>query len=435
MSQSFRKKTKRSNDAADQEESINQDEFRFLVNTCVRAVLCRLYQKSSLPVSAITGVIRESHKLNRSTLALVIAKVKEELNSFGLKIVEAKDSANYMVISCYTRSDQAPDEDDVYVVARQQSGDTGEDSLHNDSINHRNSNSIGDDNADEDEVDQLDFLPENVSLPEYLNECKNALVFIILGLIFINEDPMPEEDLFKALGHLNMNVDDVTMVPGEKPVTIKKLIVEEFTRHHYLKRTRLPLQGQDVPQYVYDWGERAELEFPRTNVLEFLQKIYDQDDAVLWSRYVLHAKEADKKREKWIASKDVAPQEENIEDSVQFMEDSTANSSRDLNNVTVQWRKGERVVRGGSVAVAHGGDAANIFATADNISNGRAAASQTDPTLFAGISNTSSQASSSRSATYRRQHVCQPPPPRQQPRRNKRGRSRFSGNVDVPMDF
>lgn len=116
-----------------------------------------------------------------------------------------------------------------------------------------------------------------------------GLTFSILGLIFMNGEKVSDEILFKFLKSLGVSEDNVRKERGrEKSVEvdpevtalfggdIKKFVNEVLVaKQHYLARARVPHHDVDKEIYEYSWGDRAEKEVKRSNVLKMVCELYD----------------------------------------------------------------------------------------------------------------------------------------------------------------
>ena len=86
-------------------------------------------------------------------------------------------------------------------------------------------------------------------------------------------------------------------------MTIKKLITEEFVRHHYLKRIKVASLDLDLgSQFVFEWGYRAIIEFKCSDILRFVKDIYGEPDNSIWIKMGQRAEKDDAKREKLISA-------------------------------------------------------------------------------------------------------------------------------------
>lgn len=56
--------------------------------------------------------------------------------------------------------------------------------------------------------DLVENLNENLNIDDMIANSKRSLLLIVLSLIFMNEDPLPEKDLFKSIKDLGLNIDE-----------------------------------------------------------------------------------------------------------------------------------------------------------------------------------------------------------------------------------
>ncbi|XP_016064769.1 PREDICTED: LOW QUALITY PROTEIN: uncharacterized protein LOC107534259 [Miniopterus natalensis] len=98
---------------------------------------------------------------------------------------------------------------------------------------------------------------------------KTGLLMHILGMIFINGNRVPEEEIWNDLRLMHVYPRRKHFVFGEP----KKLITQDFVRLKYLECHQVP--GSDPPRYEFMWGPKAHLETSKMKVLEFWAKIND----------------------------------------------------------------------------------------------------------------------------------------------------------------
>jgi len=129
-----------------------------------------------------------------------------------------------------------------------------------------------------------------------------ALTFVILGLIFMNNGKITEDNLFKFLKHLGVHEED----KGKKgrgaadtcgdPVDpevldlfdgdVRKFVNDVLaSRQHYLKRDRVDTGDPEVEQYEYTWGERARLEVKESDVLKMVCELYECEPRMFKEQY------------------------------------------------------------------------------------------------------------------------------------------------------
>ncbi|KAJ8047838.1 Non-structural maintenance of chromosomes element 3-like [Holothuria leucospilota] len=98
---------------------------------------------------------------------------------------------------------------------------------------------------------------------------KNALLWIVLAIIFMNESVISETQLWQALQKLGLPQDE-----KNHPVfgDLKRLITVEFPRQLYLECTRVP--STDPASFEFRWGERATAEVDKEKLLHMVTEIY-----------------------------------------------------------------------------------------------------------------------------------------------------------------
>lgn len=72
-----------------------------------------------------------------------------------------------------------------------------------------------DENVDDDDDDEnnvaaslIKQLPDNVSPFEFVEECKNGLIFSVLAFIFVNDCPLPEAVLMERLSSISLDPEE-----------------------------------------------------------------------------------------------------------------------------------------------------------------------------------------------------------------------------------
>ncbi|KAG8200216.1 hypothetical protein JTE90_024995 [Oedothorax gibbosus] len=114
----------------------------------------------------------------------------------------------------------------------------------------------------------------NILDPDYgIQECaefseeelqKRALIFLLLTIIFMNENYIAEDKLWKALENLGVYPNSST--PHPVFGNIKKYITVELVKEMYFEYVRV---NKDPIQYELRWGERAHQEVKKKDLLEF----------------------------------------------------------------------------------------------------------------------------------------------------------------------
>ncbi|XP_021540603.1 melanoma-associated antigen 10-like [Neomonachus schauinslandi] len=110
-----------------------------------------------------------------------------------------------------------------------------------------------------------EMLSDNQSMP------KNGLLIIILGVIFIEGNCAPEEDIWDFLNMMGVYAGRDHFIYGEP----RNLITRDWVQENYLEYRQVP--NSDPPCYEFLWGPRAHAETSKMKVLEFLAKIKGTD--------------------------------------------------------------------------------------------------------------------------------------------------------------
>jgi len=137
------------------------------------------------------------------------------------------------------------------------------------------------------------------------SEKENAqmgLTFTILGLIFMSNGKVSDDTLFKFLKLLGVYEEERSKKTGRggdqggEPVDpevaelfdgdTKKFVNDILVgRQHYLKRDRVIGPDPEVEAYEYSWGERAELEVKKSDVLKMVCELYECEPRMFKEQY------------------------------------------------------------------------------------------------------------------------------------------------------
>ncbi|XP_006901392.1 PREDICTED: melanoma-associated antigen G1-like [Elephantulus edwardii] len=98
-----------------------------------------------------------------------------------------------------------------------------------------------------------------------------GLLLVVLGLIFMRGQALPEAELWDFLRRLGVHPAQRHFIFGDP----KKLITEDFVRQRYLDYRRIP--HTDPADYELQWGPRARLETSKMQVLRFVAAVHAQD--------------------------------------------------------------------------------------------------------------------------------------------------------------
>lgn len=66
---------------------------------------------------------------------------------------------------------------------------------------------------------------------------------------------------------------------------VAKLIREKFPRQQYLKRTRVEIEGVNEAQLQLSWGQRAEKEFDKKEILKTVAVIMQKSPEMFINQY------------------------------------------------------------------------------------------------------------------------------------------------------
>ncbi|KAM9180273.1 melanoma-associated antigen 10-like [Dugong dugon] len=100
---------------------------------------------------------------------------------------------------------------------------------------------------------------------------KNGLLIIILGVIFLEGNCIPEEDIWEVLNIMGVYAGSEHAIYGEP----RQLITRDWVQEKYLEYQQVP--NSDPACYEFLWGPRAHAETSKMKVLEFLAKLNGTD--------------------------------------------------------------------------------------------------------------------------------------------------------------
>ncbi|XP_058907235.1 putative MAGE domain-containing protein MAGEA13P [Kogia breviceps] len=100
---------------------------------------------------------------------------------------------------------------------------------------------------------------------------KTGILTLILGVIVMQGNRAPEEDIWEVLSIIGVYVGQEDFIHRET----KKLITKELVEERYLECQQVP--NSDPPRYEFLWGPRAYAETSKLRVLEFFAKINETD--------------------------------------------------------------------------------------------------------------------------------------------------------------
>ncbi|GFX02443.1 melanoma-associated antigen D2 [Trichonephila clavipes] len=112
-----------------------------------------------------------------------------------------------------------------------------------------------------------------------------GFTFFILTLIFMNENSIMEEELWKALEPLGIEIKSKKLHPIFGDVV--KFVTNTLVKQMYLERREL---SKEPPQYELVWGERAKQEVLKEDLLEFACKMMGDTSPEKWTYQFKDAK-------------------------------------------------------------------------------------------------------------------------------------------------
>lgn len=121
--------------------------------------------------------------------------------------------------------------------------------------------------------EELDRMALNNRMP------MTGLLLMILSLIYVKGRGARESAVWNVLRILGLR-------PWKKHSTfgdVRKIITEEFVQQNYLKYQRVPYI--EPPEYEFFWGSRANREFTKMQIMEFLARVFKKDPQAWPSRY------------------------------------------------------------------------------------------------------------------------------------------------------
>lgn len=106
---------------------------------------------------------------------------------------------------------------------------------------------------------------------------KRGLLFIVLGVIFMNRGVVRETLIWNVLKKLRVDPSEKHQELGD----VKKLLTDEFVRQKYLEHVKIP--HTDPLEHEFRWGQRAEIELNKAKVLDFMAELHGQEPTS-WSQ-------------------------------------------------------------------------------------------------------------------------------------------------------
>uniref|UniRef100_A0A8C8YG13 MAGE family member B18 n=1 Tax=Prolemur simus TaxID=1328070 RepID=A0A8C8YG13_PROSS len=128
-------------------------------------------------------------------------------------------------------------------------------------------------------VSKLDRTFDGAMSDEENMASKTGLLMIVLGVIFMNGNCAPEEEIWKVLNVMGVFADRKHFIYGHP----RKAIHEDFVRLRYLECQQVP--NSNPPCYKFLWGPRAHAETSKMKVLEFVAMIHNTVPSAFTSWY------------------------------------------------------------------------------------------------------------------------------------------------------
>lgn len=108
---------------------------------------------------------------------------------------------------------------------------------------------------------------------------KNGLLMPLLGVIFLNGNRAPEEEVWDFLNTIGVYAGKRHFIFGEP----RKLITGDFVQQKFLEHR--PVPRSDPPRYEFLWGPKAYAETTKMKVLEFWAKIHNSLPTAYQAQY------------------------------------------------------------------------------------------------------------------------------------------------------
>ncbi|XP_006869786.1 PREDICTED: melanoma-associated antigen 10-like [Chrysochloris asiatica] len=108
---------------------------------------------------------------------------------------------------------------------------------------------------------------------------KNGLLIIILGVIFLEGNSIPEEDIWEMLNIMGVYAGREHVIYGEP----RQVITKDWVQEKYLEYRQVP--NSDPTHYEFLWGPRSHVEISKIKVLEFLAKLNGVNPSSFSPRY------------------------------------------------------------------------------------------------------------------------------------------------------
>ncbi|XP_006881969.1 PREDICTED: melanoma-associated antigen 10-like [Elephantulus edwardii] len=108
---------------------------------------------------------------------------------------------------------------------------------------------------------------------------KTGLLILILGVIFMEGNRVPEDKIWEMLNMIGVFSGSMDFIYGDS----KKLLTRDLVQERYLDYHQVP--NSDPARYEFMWGPRAYAETSKMNVLKFFAKVSGKDASSYPSLY------------------------------------------------------------------------------------------------------------------------------------------------------
>jgi len=118
-------------------------------------------------------------------------------------------------------------------------------------------------------------------------EAHLGLLTTVLSVIYMNNNAIKEDALFGFLENLGLcDGKDPTKNDHEDFGNIKNLIEKEWCqKHHYIHMEKDENSDPDQPHFIYSWGERANVEVKKSEILKYVAEVYDKNPREFTEQY------------------------------------------------------------------------------------------------------------------------------------------------------
>ncbi|XP_032331070.1 putative MAGE domain-containing protein MAGEA13P [Camelus ferus] len=130
---------------------------------------------------------------------------------------------------------------------------------------------------------------------------KTGFLILLLGMIFMEGNCVPEEKLWDMLSMMRVYPGQEDLVYGEP----RKLATQELVKEQYLEYRQVP--NSDPPSYEFLWGPRAHAETSKMKILKFFARLSGTDLTSLPSWYEEALRDEEERAQASAASGDDTP--------------------------------------------------------------------------------------------------------------------------------